>query len=127
MDENTIIEYQRTIMRLKLEKFISYNLFMDYNPDIRGDVIIYGAGQIGKLLFRCFDRRPIAFIDAKQGLSDICGVPIYCVDTCTDRQITNDCTVIVTPIWAYESISQKVMQINSLANIISLEKLVEKL
>ncbi len=127
MEESRNADYQRTILRLKVEKFIYCNLFMDYCPEIKGNVYIYGAGKIGKLLLRCFEQTPIAFIDAKENLGDIRGVPVFCVNNILEKQFTGDNTVIVTPIWAYEEICNKLLGINARLNIVSLEKILEKM
>ena len=66
----------RELMRLKLEKFIYLNLVMDYSPYIDGHIAIYGAGMLGKLLYRSFDSKPVAFIDKKEGLDRICDTPV---------------------------------------------------
>ena len=42
MKENSI-ELQRIVLRLKIEKYILLDLWLDYSPEIRGDVYIYGA------------------------------------------------------------------------------------
>ena len=101
---------------------------MDYYPELKDkdNVIIYGAGHIGKLLLRCFDCKPIAFIDAKKGLNDICGVPVFHLDDC--EYVLNDNTVvIVTPVWDFNEIKTNLLKYRSSVTVISLEKLVEKL
>lgn len=113
-------------MRLKLEKYLAFDLKMDYCPEIIGNAIIYGAGNNGKLLLRCFDKTPVAFIDAKHGLQDICGIPVINIEEC--RNILNEkSTVIVTPIWAFDEIKADLLKLEPKVNVISLEKLVEKL
>lgn len=127
MEEQKIIDYQRTILRLKLEKFIFLNLLMDYCPDVKGNVSIYGAGQLGKLVYRCFENKPISFLDSKSGLQDICETPVLCMKECTKEELRQCDTVIVTPIWAYDEICRDIKQICPSINVISLERLVEKL
>ena len=125
MDKITI-DHLRTIMRLKLEKFLAFDLKMDYCPEISGHAVIYGAGIVGKLLLRCFDNPPVAFIDAKYGLNDVCGIPVYNIEECEDI-LNENTTVIVTPVWAFDEIKSSLLQYNSKVTVISLEKLVEKL
>ena len=127
MEEQKIIDCQRTIMRLKLEKFIFLNLLMDYCSDVKGNVSIYGAGQLGKLVYRCFENKPISFLDSKSGLQDICETPVWRMKECTKEELGQCDTVIVTPIWAYDEICRDIKQICPSINVISLERLVEKL
>lgn len=127
MDNGNYINNIRTILRLKLEKFLLYGLVMDHCPQLGENVIIYGAGEIGKLLFRCFDRKPVCFIDRKEGMYDICGVPVYGLEAGTFEKISGDCTVIVTPVWDCDAIRGEIEQFKPDITVISLEKLVEKL
>lgn len=124
---NTCVDYCRTIMRLKLEKFLAYNLKMDYCPEVDGEVVIYGAGELGKLAALCFEKKPSFFIDVKKGLNDIGGIPVYCLKECSKELLNGIGTVIITPIWSYEEICREIIKLNSETNVISLEKLVEKL
>lgn len=127
MVDKKLVDYQRTIIRLKLEKFILYNLYMDYFPELKGDVIIYGAGELGKLLLRCFESLPKLFIDVKDNIVDICDIPVLPLKQCTREQIRDDDIVIITPVWAYDLIFQNIKDINPRTRVISLERLVEKL
>lgn len=125
--DNKLIELQRTILRLKLEKFILLNLWVDYFPEIKEDVYIYGAGKVGKLLSRCFKNKPKAFIDVKDGLSDINGIPTICLSKCQPSQFKEGDTVIVTPVWAFDEIKDSLLNISPDINILSLEKLMERI
>lgn len=127
MTENRLIEMQRTILRLKIEKFILFNLWIDYFPEVSGNVYIYGAGMLGKLLLRCFQNKPTAFIDTKEGLKDINGVQTLCVDTISAVQFYCGDSVIVTPVWDFDEISRKLLNICPYINIISLDNILEKI
>ena len=127
--ENRSIDDIRTILRLKLEKFISWDLRMDYLSQIKGEVIIYGAGAIGKELYKCFDNKPRAFWDANPNLSFVYGLPVYRIEEGAKflADIENDITVIVTPVWAFDEIRNNINALIGNVNVISLEGLVEKL
>jgi hypothetical protein len=127
MDEKKQIDLQRTVLRLKLEKFILYNLSMDYCPEIHGNIYIYGAGMIGKLLLRSFEHAPAAFIDSKEGLNDINGIKTLCMGQISTNQFEHDDTVIVSPVWDFDVISEKLLSINGTLNVVSLEKILEKI
>ena len=124
MKDNSI-ELQRIVLRLKIEKYILLDLWLDYSPEIRGDVYIYGAGVVGKLLSRCFKNRPKAFIDKKKELHDINGVPVICLDECQATLFRKGDTIIVTPIWAFDEIKEKLLNICPDVNVLSIEKLME--
>lgn len=125
--ETRLIDYQRTILRLKLEKMIFLNLFIDYFPEVFGNVVIYGAGVVGKMLLRCCKTPPVAFIDAKQDIKDICGIKVYHIDDDLSDLLKEVNTIIVTPIWAYGDIKVQMASYAPNVNIVSLDKLVEKL
>ena len=127
MSENKEADFLREIMRLKLEKFIFLDLNMEFSPCIKGSVAIYGAGILGKLLFRSFEEKPVAFIDQKQGLNDICGIPVYGIDDCSKELLNQIDTIVITPIWAAEEIEKNIKKICDTVNIVSLERLVGKL
>lgn len=117
----------RELMRLKLEKFIYLNLVMDYSPYIHGNIAIYGAGMLGKLLYRSFDSKPVAFIDKKEALDRICDTPVYSLHHCSKEIMDKIDVVIVTPIWAFDEIEKNIKGICERVNVLSLAKLVEKL
>lgn len=127
--ENRSIDDIRTILRLKLEKFLFWDLRMDYLTQIKGEVVIYGAGTIGKVLYKCFDNKPKAFWDANPNLSFVCGLPVYCIEEGVEllADLESDITVIVTPIWAFEEIEKKIKMFDANINVISLEGLLNKL
>ena len=127
MHEQQIIDLKRTVLRLKLEKFMFLDMQMDYDPLIQSDVYIYGAGELGKLLFRCFDTKPKGFIDKKKGLKNICQVPVYCIDELSEVELSEGCTVIVTPVWAIDSIENAIYKYNTKVKVVNLEDLVKGL
>lgn len=127
--DNRRVDDIRTILRLKLEKFIAWELRMDYVSEVKGDVVIYGAGVIGKELFKCFDNKPKAFWDANPNLSCVCGIPVYNMEEGAKllSDLEHGVTVIVTPVWAFEEIKNSIKTLNNNINVISLEGLVDKL
>lgn len=122
------IDLRRELLRLKLEKFIMLGLRMDDIPNIRGQVVIYGAGTVGKLLLRCFEKKPDVFWDKRLCGQEICSIPVYSVQEGVDRLSKNkDTTIIVTPVWDFEKICNEVEGDNPFVTVISLEELLEKL
>lgn len=127
MEKKQLMEFQRTQLRLKLEKFIMLGLWLDYCPEIYGKTYIYGAGILGKLVLRCFKNKPKSFIDVKNGLDDINGVPVLCLKNCKSPQFDSDDTIIVTPVWEFDEIKRNLLNIKYDINIVSLEKLMERI
>lgn len=127
MHDQQLKDYERTILRLKLEKFIYMDMLMDYHPNVNKNVVIYGAGEVGKLLSRCFERQPKAFIDVKEGIRHVYQIPVYHFRDIPNCLFDNECTVIVTPVWDFELIEKNIRKINAEVRIISVDRLLEGL
>lgn len=123
IDNNRDVDLMREVLRLKMEKFIAWGLKMDYHPQIHGDTVVYGAGVLGKLLIRSFDTKPIAFWDSNVKKTDICGIKITNMEDGIRSISYYPITVIITPVWDYESIKSEINEGNSNIRVVSLEDL----
>lgn len=116
----------RTVLSLKLDIFLLYGLIADCFPELRENVVIYGAGILGKQLYRAFEKKPCAFIDGKV-VGEIGETAVYKFEDLPDEIMTSNTTVIVTPIWDYEDIFIRIKEKYGDVNVISLEEIIDKL
>ena len=119
--------YIREILRLKLEKFIFLDMTVDDIPEVSGNIVIYGAGMIGKLLYRCFDTKPIAFWDESLDKKELLSVSVYTISEGVKQLSEESVTVIVTPVWDYEMINNQIKAIKPSIKVVSLMNLLERL
>lgn len=119
--------FMRKILELKLEKFLFFNLLMDFHPLIKGDVVVYGAGKLGRLLFKTFKHSPVAFIDIDKTKQYMLGKPVFHLDGDGLGSFLEGKTVVVTPVWEFDIIAENIKCINDNINVVSLESLLEKL
>ncbi len=124
------IDQIRNDLFIKVMKYIEYGLELKDDPSIQENIIIYGAGKIGKLLAECTKSKDVIFLDRAEELHSINGYKVFRVedkalkDQIIDQEKT---TVIVTPIWDYESIKEKISEIFPNIGIISLEEVMDKI
>lgn len=119
-------EVKRNDLLVKTERFISYRLWLDDDPNVYGDVFIYGAGKLGRSLLKC-TRSVEGFIDGNINLNTCEGVKVYHLGTeeikkCIDSG--KEVTVIITPVWDYDILQDKLQKEFPEINIISAESLV---
>lgn len=123
-------DYRRSALTAKLQKFLYLGLSMNDIPAIKGKIIIYGAGENGKLTCDCFDRDVAAFIDRSDRVSMCRGLPIYKLSDNAVKKLVDESdavTFIVTPVRDNESIFDEIKYIYKKANILTAESLVENL
>lgn len=125
--DKELINLKREVLRLKLEKYIAYNLRADYFPDIKEKVVIYGAGILGKKLYRCFEKKPVAYWDKNKKNNYLCGIPVLLPNEGIEEFDKGNITVVVTPVWDYETIKHEILKNSSELHIVSLENIVEGL
>lgn len=92
------------------------------------DVIIYGAGTIGRILYNDIKKRVnvLAFLDGFPSEKEYDNIPIYKVTDDHLRKITeqyNNILVVVTPSEAFEEIKWNVQQVLKNALVIPIETL----
>jgi hypothetical protein len=106
-----------------------YGCVLDDEPFIKGKTVIYGAGKIGRLLAECSKENVICFADNSDKLKCWGDCLVYQMDSEELKTIIgeNQITFIITPIWDFEEIYENIISKFPLANIISVEKVVENL
>ena len=118
-------ENQRNNMLLKLEKFCQCNLWIEDCPQIEGDIYIYGAGKAGRSLVRC-TKKISGFIDSNVNLTSCEGIRVYQPYTSELNKMIEDgerVTVIITPVWDYDVLSEKLKDNYPLIRTVSLDEL----
>lgn len=128
--ESLYYAYRRISLTAKLQKFLYLGLSMNDIPAIKGKIIIYGAGENGKLTCDCFNRDVAAFIDRSDQASMCRGLPIYRLsDDAVQKLVgeSDDVTFIVTPVRNNESIFDEIKYMYKKANVLTAESLVENL
>ena len=119
-EQQAVIANSRYELLLKL---IRYN-FLDFSIGL--ELIIYGAGDIGKVFYSQIKSRCCVkcFIDsAKGGGPCIDGIPVLWLDELEDADLQSTC-FLVTVAYDYENICRVIHRYFPNAAIISLEKLI---
>ncbi len=112
----------------KLLKFQSFELSIEDIPSIKENVIIYGAGKIGLLLLQILKKDPICFIDASEDLHNCQGIEVFRLDDrILKRKIYKEeqISIIVTPVWDFMEITEKIRELYPSIHIISVEDIVK--
>ena len=125
---NFFREMKRNDLLIKTERFISYRLWLDDDPNVVGEIFIYGAGKLGRSLLKCA-RNVQGFIDGNRNLNTCEGVKVYHPATEELRQridLGKKVTVIVTPVWDFDLLQERLKKEFLEINVISVESLVGK-
>jgi hypothetical protein len=122
-------EIKRNSIYIKLLKYQMYGCVLDDEPFIKGKVVIYGAGKIGRLLSECSNEIVVCFVDNSDKSKYCNGYPICQITKKELKQLIgeNVITFIITPIWDFEEIYENIITRFPFANVVSVEKVVEKL
>lgn len=121
---------RREALIARLTKFMYMGLSLDNFPELQGQIILYGAGQAGRMIFNCFERNVVCFVDRSENCTICCGVPVYKLmsdklcDIVQSREIT---TFIVTPVTEPETIMDEILQLYPQVNVITAESVVSGL
>jgi len=119
-------EIKRNELLVKAERYVQYHLWIDDDPGVHGEIFIYGAGKIGRCLTKCTHDIE-GFIDGNANLSSCKGIKVYHLGTDEIRKVLKSgkgATVIVTPVWDYESIEEKLKWEFPEISIVSVKELV---
>lgn len=123
-------ELIRNDLIIKLLKYQFYGLSVEDDPEIKGDVIVYGAGKLGRQLLPCIRKKLICFIDKSERIESCEGLPVYRLDSRELKEIIKSkkvITIIVTPVWEFYNIKEYILDCYPDVNVVSLEKVVEKI
>lgn len=127
IQKNFYLELIRDELLRKLMKFQHCRLLIEECPDIIGQIYIYGAGKLGKAILPCMKYEPKGFIDGNHMLNNCLGFKVYHLGT---EEISDeladgtDKTVIITPVWDIDVISENLILNFPNLNIVSLKKVV---
>jgi hypothetical protein len=124
------IEVRRNSLYLRMLKYQMYGCVLEDEPFIKGKVIIYGAGKVGRVLADCSNKNVVAcFLESTDRLQKVDGIPVYRIGSDEIKGIMedSDTTIIVTPVWDFEDVYQGIYNAYPNASVISVEKVVEKL
>lgn len=127
---NFVLEIKRNELLSKLRKYAVFECCVEHDLLIKGRrIVIYGAGKLGRALLDCMKGEPLCFLDQKDGLQNVCGYPVYRPKSREFQTLYNKhrLSVIVTPVWDYWEIREQLTKNSHELNVISLEKVVEKL
>jgi len=123
-------EIIRNEIYCKLMKFSSFGLSLDYDPLLRGKVVIYGAGKIGRLASECFDNNLLCFADRSDSVDSYFGYKVFKLSDSGLRNIVEKqkcVTFLITPIWDFDVLEIEINDLFPNANVVSIEKMVEKI
>lgn len=123
-------EIKRNSIYVKLLKYQIYGCLLDHEPFFAGKVIIYGAGKIGRLAAECSENKVLCFVDGSDKIKSAAGLPVFNIDSDKLKALiaeAGEITFAITPVWDFEDIYQNIKLRFPMANIISIEKVVEKL
>lgn len=124
------IEHTRYSIYVKLLKYQMYGCFIDDEPFVTSNVIIYGAGKIGRVIAECSQNIVKCFADRSKQINNCAGYPVYRFGSPELESVIKqapDTTFIITPVWDYEDIMYNIRDSYPDIKIISAEKLVEKI
>ncbi|MDR1320545.1 MAG: polysaccharide pyruvyl transferase family protein [Gracilibacteraceae bacterium] len=127
---NFYTEIKRNSIYVKLLKYQMYGCLLDDEPCLQGKVIIYGAGKIGRLAAECSENKVLCFVDGSDKLKSVAGLPVFNINDDKLKSLiteAGDITFVITPVWDFEDIYQNIILHFPAANVISIEKAVEKL
>lgn len=130
LKKNHYTEIKRNSIYVRLLKYQMYGCLLDDEPFLSGKVVIYGAGKIGRLAAECSLSKVICFVDGSDKLTNAVGLPVFKIDSDKLKKMTNEAgevTFAVTPVWDFEEIHQSIKLRFPDANVVSIEKVVEKL
>lgn len=128
--ENFKREMKRIEQMGRLHRFRDYGLALDHSPHLREQVAIYGAGKVGMALAECFERKKIFFIDEYREETSCCDRRVYRMASLELMQICgkgDKLTVIVTPVWDMERVSELCHKYFPQAQVVAVDELVEEL
>lgn len=129
-NRNFYAEIKRNSIYVKLLKYQMYGCLLDHEPFFTGKVIIYGAGKIGRLAAECSENKVLCFVDGSDKIKSAAGLPVFNIDSDKLKALiaeAGEITFAITPVWDFEDIYQNIKLRFPMANIISIEKVVEKL
>lgn len=121
------LELIRDELLRKLMKFQHCRLLIEECPDINGQIYIYGAGKLGKAILPCMKYEPKGFIDGNHMLNNCFGFKVYHLGTEEIKEELadgTDKTVIVTPVWDIDVITENLLLNFPELNVVSLKKVV---
>ncbi len=129
--ENVQQDFYREIVRgemqRKLMKFQFCNLWIDDFWDEDTELLIYGAGKLGRGLLNCMKKSPKGFIDGNYAMTNCCGIPVYHMGEEVLRECFNNgkkYIVIITPIWDFDIIADILKRDYPKMEVVSLKELV---
>ena len=115
-------------IRMNIFKFMALNI--DDVPDIKDNILIYGAGKLGQMLFDCSgDSSVCGFIDRAGVKSMCCGVPVFMPDEEKLKKVVgdgSDYSLIVTPVWDYLMIKENMISKFPKLDVVSLSDIVNE-
>jgi len=123
-------EIRRNEIYCKLMKFNSFGLSLDYDPLLTDKVVIYGAGKIGRLASECFDNNMLCFADSSGSIDSYFGYKVFKLNDSGLRDIVEKqerVAFLITPVWDFDILEMKIIDLFPNANVISIEKMVEKI
>jgi coenzyme F420-reducing hydrogenase beta subunit len=103
----------RSELLLKLERFSSFGYSLARIPAIKGKVLIYGAGKVGRIACHLLDGTMSGFIDKSPVFVDMPffeGFPVYHPDSDELKTMLShapEVTVLVTPVWDFKTIKNE--------------------
>ena len=129
LHKSFILELKRNELLSKVKKYAMLQCRLEKDPLIKGDIVIYGAGKIGRALLDCFDGEPLCFLDRSDKLNNVCGYAVYQLECIEFKKLYREkrITVLITPVWDYWEIREQLEGRYPELNIVSLDKVVEKI
>lgn len=123
------LELKRNDLFLRLKKYAAFQCCLEYDPSIEGEIIIYGAGKLGRALLDCMEGEPLCFLDRSKALDNVCGYPVYQMEQEEVRVLflKKKVTVIITPVWDYWEIKERMEEIYPEIHMVSLDRLMERI
>ena len=123
------LELKRNDLLLRLKKYAGFQCRLESDPLIEGEVVIYGAGKLGQAMLDCMEGEPLCFIDRAKTGGSVCGYPVYQPgqEKLCRILLNRETTVIVTPVWDYWEIKERLEEAYPGIHTISLEKLMERI
>ncbi|EOS80737.1 hypothetical protein C817_01344 [Dorea sp. 5-2] len=127
--KNFLIEIKRNELLTKIKKYTDLHCKVEYDPIIEGEIVIYGAGKVGRALIDCIDKGLQCFLDQSDKIKSVSGYPVFRPDSPEFKKMNDEIrfTVLVTPIWDYWEIREELVNVYPQLNVVSVEKLVEKI
>jgi coenzyme F420-reducing hydrogenase beta subunit len=123
-------EVKRSSIYAGLLKYRMYGCLLDDEPFLTGKVVMYGAGKIGRLAAECSEGKVLCFVDASDKVKRAAGLPVFNIDSDGLKSLIDEAgavSFVITPVWDFEDINQSIKLRFPSANVVSIEKAVEKL